>query len=81
MSLSQSLSTYHSLEFDAHLTLYDIILKAVQESYEFTEALEQNDSSNSIKEAGDLLINILSVTSRFGDIDKLSLDSSLANEM
>jgi NTP pyrophosphatase (non-canonical NTP hydrolase) len=59
----------------------DIILKAVQESYEFTEALEQNDSSNSIKEAGDLLINILSVTSRFGDIDKLSLDSSLANEM
>lgn len=81
MSLSQSLSTYHSLEFDAHLTLDDIILKAVQESYEFTEALEQNDSSNSIKEAGDLLINILSVTSRFGDIDKLSLDSSLANEM
>lgn len=81
MSLSQSLSTYHSLEFDAHLTMDDIILKAVQESYEFTEALEQNDSSNSIKEAGDLLINILSVTSRFGDIDKLSLDSSLANEM
>lgn len=73
MSLSQSLSTYHSLEFDAHLTMDDIIVKAVQESYELTETLEQNDAPNSIKEANDLLINILSITSRFGDIEKLSL--------
>jgi NTP pyrophosphatase (non-canonical NTP hydrolase) len=51
----------------------DIIIKAVQESYELTEALEQNDIPNGIKEANDLLINILSITSRFGDIEKLSL--------
>ena len=62
MSLQNLLSEYHALELDGHISIDDVILKAIQESYELIDAISKQDQPNIQKEANDLLINILSVT-------------------
>lgn len=56
------MNEYRSLELDAHVSLDDVILKAIQESYELIDAISEEDHPNIQKEAADLLINLLSVT-------------------
>lgn len=56
------MNEYRSLELDAHISLDDVILKAIQESYELIDAILEEDHPNIQKEAADLLINLLSVT-------------------
>lgn len=62
MSLTNCMNEYRSLELDAHISLDDVILKAIQESYELIDAILEEDHPNIQKEAADLLINLLSVT-------------------
>lgn len=62
MSLTNCMNEYRSLELDAHVSLDDVILKAIQESYELIDAISEEDHPNIKKEAADLLINLLSVT-------------------
>ena len=62
MSLTNCMNEYRSLELDAHVSLDDVILKAIQESYELIDAISEEDHPNIQKEAADLLINLLSVT-------------------
>lgn len=65
-SLSASLASYRSLEIDAHVSLDDVLSKITQEMGELMEALENNDTSEIQKEAKDLLVNLLSASSRLG---------------
>lgn len=71
MSLTNYMNEYRSLELDAHVSLDDVILKAIQESYELIDAISEEDHLNIQKEAGDLLVNLLSVTAYLWDISIL----------
>lgn len=66
-SLSTSLASYRSLEIDAHVSMEDVLSKITQEMGELMEAIEGHDDENIKKEAKDLLVNILSATSRMGE--------------
>ena len=75
-SLSSLISSQHELELDAHVSIDDAIAKAYEETHELSFALEENDSPEIQKEAQDVLINVLSVSSRFIDIDTLPIEPS-----
>lgn len=63
MSLNSLLSEYRSLELDAHVSRDDVLSKITQEMGELIEAIEFRNTENIKKEAKDLLVNILSLTS------------------
>lgn len=71
---------YHSLELQAHISPDDAIAKVSEEVYELREALASHDQAEIEKEAKDVLMNLLSVSSRITDIDTLSIDSK-ANDI
>jgi NTP pyrophosphatase (non-canonical NTP hydrolase) len=62
-TLKPLLDDYRSLELDAHVSRDDVLSKITQEMGELMEALELDDLENIKKEAKDLLVNILSLTS------------------
>ncbi len=70
-SLSSLISTQHSLELEAHVSVDDAIAKVYEETYELSRALEAWNPEEIQKEARDVLVNILSVSSRYVDIDSL----------
>ncbi len=65
---------YHSLELEAHISPDDVIAKVSEEVYELREALASDDQAEIEKEAKDVLMNLLSVSSRITDIDTLPID-------
>jgi adenine phosphoribosyltransferase len=65
---------YHSLELQAHISPDDVIAKVSEEAYELREALASQNQIEIEKEAQDVLINIISVSSRIIDIETLSFD-------
>lgn len=80
-SLSSLISTQHTLELDAHVSIDDAIAKAYEEVYELSIAIEENNLEEIQKESRDVLINILSVSSRYIDIDSLPLSSVSSNNI
>ena len=71
MSLFQTIQEYHSLELEAHISPDDAIAKAYEEAHELSVAFEENNQDEIQKEARDVLVNILSVSSRYIDIETL----------
>lgn len=71
MSLFQTLQEYRSLELEAHISPDDAIAKAYEEAHELSVALEEDNRDEIQKEARDVLVNILSVSSRYIDIETL----------
>lgn len=80
-SLSSLISTQHTLELDAHVSIDDAISKAYEEVYELSIAIEENNLEEIQKESRDVLINILSVSSRYIDIESLPLSSVSSNNI
>ena len=79
-SLSSLISTQHSLELEAHVSVDDAIAKAYEEAHELSVAIEADNLEEIQKEARDVLINILSVSSRYIDIDSLIIESSSSSD-
>ena len=75
-SLSSLISTQHSLELEAHVSVDDAIAKAYEEAHELSIAIQENNPEDIKKEARDVLINILSVSSRYIDVDTLVIKLS-----
>ena len=75
-SLSSLISTQHSLELEAHVSVDDAVNKAYEEAHELSIAIQENNATEIQKEARDVLINVLSVSSRYIDIDALTIESS-----
>ncbi len=67
-NLPELLENYRSLELCSHVSLDDVISKVTQETTELVEAFEANNTEESHKEAGDVIVNILSASSQFGAI-------------
>ncbi len=65
---------YQSLELQAHIGPEDVISKVSEEAYELREALASQDQVEIEKEAHDVLMNLVSASSRIIDIQMLSLD-------
>lgn len=63
LSIADSLMLCHELEKRAHVTLDDVLNKAVQEVAEMLEASVAGDAEETRKEAGDALTNVLSASS------------------
>ncbi|MFZ2255196.1 MAG: MazG nucleotide pyrophosphohydrolase domain-containing protein [Patescibacteria group bacterium] len=64
-SLPSLISSQHALELDAHVSIDDAIAKAYEEAHELSVAIEENNLEEIQKEARDVLINVLSVSSRY----------------
>ncbi len=64
-SLSSLIASQHALELDAHVSVDDTINKAYEEAHELSIAIQENNLEEIQKEARDVLINVLSVSSRY----------------
>ena len=71
-SIAPLIGEYRSLELDAHVSLDDAIMKVSEENYELQIAIWEHNILEIKSEAQDVLINILSVSSRLIDIENLS---------
>lgn len=71
LSVPSLLNEYRDIELQAHVSLDDVLLKVSEESHELSQALWANDPMETQKEATDVMINVLSVASRFVDIEAL----------
>jgi adenine phosphoribosyltransferase len=72
-SFAPSLHEYQSLELQAHISLDDVITKVSEEAYELREALSNNDPREIQKEAHDVLMNVISASSKLTDMSTLHL--------
>ena len=54
---------YKNLERKAHITPDDVLNKTMQEVFELMKALHGDESSEIYAEAGDVLVNIVSLAS------------------
>lgn len=79
-SFSSLISPQHSLELEAHVSVDDAIAKAYEEAHELSLALDENNAPEIQKEARDVLVNVLSVSSRYIDIDTLLINSSSSSD-
>lgn len=75
-SLSSLILSHQTLELEAHVSLDDAVNKAYEEAHELSVAIKENNPEEIQKEARDVLINVLSVSSRYIDIDALTIESS-----
>lgn len=79
--LSSLISSQHTLELEAHVSVDNTIAKVYEESHELEKARAMNNPEEIEKEARDVLINILSVSSRYIDIESLSLNGSRVGDI
>lgn len=80
-SLPALISSQHALELDAHVSVDDAIAKAYEEAHELSVAIVDHDSPEIQKEARDVLINVLSVSSRYIDIDSLPIHADASGDI
>lgn len=79
--LSSLISSQYALELDAHVSVDDAVNKAYEEAHELSIAIQENDSPEIQKEARDVLINVLSVSSRYIDIDSLPIHADASGDI
>jgi adenine phosphoribosyltransferase len=73
--MNSSLHDYRSLELQAHISPDDVIIKVSEEAYELSEAIRTDNAPEIEKEARDVLINLISASSRLTDMDTLPIAS------
>ena len=67
------LHEYRELELEAHTSTDDVIAKVSEESYELSEALQTGNIPEIEKESRDVIMNVVSVASKFFDMDSLDI--------
>lgn len=60
------LREYRDLELRSHVSLDDVLSKVTQEVAELAEAFDACDADATYKEAADVIVNVLSASSRLG---------------
>ena len=73
--LNSHIHQYQSLELRAHISPDDVLVKVTEEAHELGVAIAQGDNHETLTEAQDVLINVLSIASRYMNLDKLPLSS------
>ena len=81
LSFSSLISSQHELELEAHVSIDDTIAKAYEEAHELSEAIREGNPEEIQKEARDVLINVLSVSSRYIDIETLSIPLASSDDI
>lgn len=79
-NLPELLNKYNELELQSHVSLDDVISKVTQEVSELMEAFDALEADESYKEAADVIVNILSVSSRLGALPTDFDDPSQSSE-
>lgn len=67
-TLLESLESCHDLELRAHVSLDDVLSKVTQEIAELVDAVESDDLAETRKEAEDVIVNVLSASSKLGTL-------------